>query len=525
MARRNRRGVAALAALGATLVLTLSGCTNPREYVRNGFKVGPNYSRPPAALEQHWIDAADVRVCNGQDLSHWWTVFNDPTLNRLVVCAYRQNLTLREAGFRVLQARAQLGIAVGEIFPQTQTASGGYSRVADSQYSGPGLPATTHRFFDQWNMGFSLAWEVDLWGRLRRAITAADDQLGASVGDYDDVLVTLLGDVATNYVQVRTLQERIRLLERNVILEQWVVGLLEQRLKGGFHATQLDVDQAVSALEQTASQIPPLEISLRQAENQLCILLAMPPTDLRGWLGEDHIPTAPPDVVIDIPASLLCRRGDVRRAERQAAAQAEQIGIAQAQLYPALSLGGSLGWEAHNFPDLFTSQAFNGSFGPSFNWNILNYGRIVNNVRFQDARFQELVAVYQQSVLRAQAEVENGLITFLRSQRQMRHLAKSADAATDAVKTILRQYMAGLAAGDFNRYAVIEQNRVQQQDLLAQSYGQIAQGLIDVYRALGGGWEIRLPPGPTLPPPSAPPHLAPAPQEIPLPAGTPPPAP
>ena len=192
--------------------------------------------------------------------------------------------------------------------------------------------------------------------------------------------------------------------------------------------------------------------------------------------------------MIDIPASLLRRRGDVRRAERQAAAQAEQIGIAEAQLYPAFSIGGSLGWEAHNFPDLFTSRALNGNVGPSFNWNILNYGRIINNVRYQDQRFQELVLAYQQTVLQAQAEAENGLITFLRSQRQMRHLAKSVDAATDAVKTIIRQYMAGLAASDFNRYAVIEQNRVQQQDLLRSPMGKLPRtdsGISVLGRGLG----------------------------------------
>jgi len=491
------------------------GCISPSEYLRNGFKVGPDYCRPAAAVADHWIDNDDVRSREGEDLSRWWSVFNDATLERLVVCAYRQNLSLREAGFRVLQARAQRAIAAGELFPQQQDAVGSYTRQAKSQTSA-GVPPT-QPFFDQWNMGFNLAWELDFWGRFRRAVTAADDRLDASVEDYDDVLVTLLGDVATNYVQVRTLQERIRLLRRNVELQGWVLDLLRRRLQGGFRATKLDVAQATSTLEQTEAQIPELEIGLRRATNRLCILLGMPPADLQELIGEDHIPAAPPEVVIGIPADLLRRRPDVRRAERLAAAQAEMIGISQAELYPAISINGTLGYQSKNFSDLFSGRSLNSSVGPSFQWNLLNYGRIVNDVRLQDARFCELVVTYQLTVLQANEEVENGLVTFLRAQQREKHLAASAEAATDAVKTILLQYSAGKSEADFNRYALIEQNRVQQQDLLAQSRGEIAQGLVEVYRALGGGWEIRLDGGPAMPPPVAPPSLPELPEEIPSP--------
>lgn len=501
----------------AGVVLALSGCTSFHDYVRNGFKVGPNYDTPLAEVAEHWIDSADIRTQEGEDLSRWWTVFKDPTLDHLIASAYRQNLTLREAGFRVLEARAQLGIAVGEVFPQQQNATGGYQHKATTRNTTGFSPP--QQFFDQWNTGFNLAWELDFWGRFRRAVTAADSQLNASVEGYDEVLVTLLGDVAANYVQIRTLQARIRLLKGNVELQRWVVDLLKQRLGGGFRATQLDVDQGISTLEQTEAQIPELEIALQQATNRLCVLMGMPPTDLQNLLGEDHIPSAPPGVVIGIPADLLSRRPDVRRAKYLAAAQAELIGIAQADLYPALSITGTLGWQANNFGDLFEGKSLNSSVGPSFQWNLLNYGRIVNNVRLQDARFRELVLAYQQTVLTADEEVENGLVTFLRAQRREKHLATSANAATDAVKTIFLQYKAGRADADFNRYALIEQNRVQQQDLLAQSRGEIALGLIQVYRAMGGGWEIRLDPESeeTLPPP-APPQLPPTPDEISLPS-------
>ena len=252
----------------------------------------------------------------------------------------------------------------------------------------------------------------------------------------------------------------------------------------------MDYDQALSNLRQTEAQILPLAIDARQAENLLSILMGIPPVDLEPMLGVTPIPTAPPEVAIGIPADLLRRRPDVHQAERLAAAQGEQIGIALADLYPSFSIDGTLGAEAKNFPELFKSTAFNGSVGPSFQWNLLNYGRIINNVCYQDARFQELVVTYQQSVLEADREVEDGLVTFLRSQRQTKLLEESVVAAERAVKIVVFQYEKG--AVDFNRYAVIEQNLVTQQDLLAQARGQIAQGLVATYRAMGGGWEIRL---------------------------------
>ena len=518
--RRLRPKLSALIAVAA-MAIAIAGCTSARDYVRNGFKVGPNYCPPTATVAKQWIDQTDIRRQDNSDLSRWWTVFNDPTLNRLVACAYRQNLTLREAGYRVLEARAQLAIARGNIFPQQQNAAGSYQRIAITQNSGGFTPAVP--YFDQWNGGFNLSWELDFWGRFRRAVAAADDNLNASVAGYDDALVTLLADMAANYVQVRTLQERIRLLERNVELQDWVLNLLKQRLQGGFHATKLDVDQGISNLEQIKAQIEELKIGQRQAENRMCILLGMPPVDLRNMIGEDHIPSSPPEIALGIPAELLRRRPDIRRAESLAAAQGEMIGISTAELYPAFSIGGTLGYQAKNFSDLFSGKSLEANVGPSFQWNILNYGRIVNDIRFQDAKFRELVVTYQQTVLQAAEDVENGLVTFLLAQRRMKHLDASAKAATDAVTTIFQQYQAGRADADFNRYAVIEQNRVQQQDLLAQSRGEIAQGLIQVYRAMGGGWEIRFADGPPLlPSPAEPPSLPPIPEEIPLPQNNPP---
>jgi outer membrane protein TolC len=284
----------------------------------------------------------------------------------------------------------------------------------------------------------------------------------------------------------------------------------ERREKVGFKTTPLDIHQTESTLEQTLSGISQLERDVRMAENRLCVLMGMPPTDLRNLLGEDRIPAAPPELAIGIPAELLRRRPDVRRAERQATAQSQAIGIAQADLYPAFSLGGTLGWQSQDFSDLFSGKSLDGNVGPSFQWKILNYGRIASNIRYHDAKFQELVTVYQQTVLQAAEEAEDGLVTFLQAQDRARHLERAVAAATAAVRDMFLPTALGRPGFDFNRFALIAQNRIVQQDLLAQSRGEIAQGLIQVYRALGGGWEIRLEPAPeVLPPPDIPPSVVP----------------
>jgi NodT family efflux transporter outer membrane factor (OMF) lipoprotein len=473
------------------VVLFTIGCTSPRDYFRNRFKVGPEYSPPSAPTAESWIDAADVRVRQDpEEQARWWTVFHDSVLNSLIVDAYQQNLTLGQAGMRVLQARAQLGIAIGGIFPQQQGASGSYTALGRS-IAGINGPFFGQRYFDQWQFGFNMAWELDFWGRLRRAVESADARLSASVEEYDDVLVTLLGDVATNYVQARVAQEQIELVRENVELQRQILKIAEARFEAG-RVSELDVDQARSTLAQTEAQIPVLEIVLRRAQNRLCVLMGMPPQQLEERIGQRTIPSPPSHVVVGIPAQLLARRPDVRRAERLVAAQSEQIGIAEADLYPAISITGNLGFQALQFSQLFSSRAFTGSEGPSFQWNLLNYNRIANNIRLQDARLRELILAYQQTVLLAAEEVEEGLVTFLRAQERTKHMQESVLNAEKAVNVVIAQYRAGTV--DFNRVALIAQDLVRQQDLLAQAQGQIALGLIQVYRALGGGWQIRLTP-------------------------------
>ena len=492
----------------ALLSISLAGCTSFSEYVHNGFKVGPNYGRPPAPVAQHWIDASDKRLSTDDgELGQWWTVFGDPVLNNLVRCAYRQNLTLREAGFRVLQARAQRGIAVGELFPQTQMSNGGYSRAGLSETVANRV-ATPLRWFDQWEYGFGLGWELDFWGRFRRAVESADAELDASVENYDDALVTLLADVGTNYVDIRTLEKRLELANASVELFAVILTIPEARYKADAK-NRVPYDLAKANLAQAQALVPQLEIARRQAENRLCILLGMPPRELDEELGKAPIPAPPVEVAVGIPANLLRRRPDVRRVERQAAAQSAEIGIAAADFYPQISINGTLGWSSKELRDLFAQNSFRGGVGPSFRWNILNYGRIQNNVRFQDARFQELVTQYQQTVLQASGEVENALVSFLKSQERAKALATSAEAWRDGVDILVAQYRAEQI--DFMEVGYFEQNLIQQQDQAIQALGDVSLSLVEVYRALGGGWQIRLAAGePTAGAPPPPKQAEPA---------------
>ena len=340
---------------------------------------------------------------------------------------------------------------------------------------------------DVWTTGFNASWELDFWGRIRRNIEASNAELGASVEDYHNALVTLLADAATQYVQARTFQQRIAYARKNTEIQRKSLALVQDRKALG-RADALDVAQAQSLLAQTEASIPPLEIGLRQANDQLCVLLGLPPRDLASCLAEGPIPSAPPQAAVGLPAELLARRPDVRRAEREAAAQSARIGVAEADFYPRIGVTGFLGYSADDIRRLFEEGSFTGLIVPNFQWKVLNYGRILNNVRSQDAEFQERVLDYQRTVLTAGREVEDGLDGFLQYQAQARSLGTSVEAAQVSVDKVLIQWQAG--AADFNRVFTTQSQLVTQQDQLAVAQGNIALSLISVYRALGGGWQV-----------------------------------
>jgi NodT family efflux transporter outer membrane factor (OMF) lipoprotein len=464
-----------------TVPLWLSGC----------MMVGPNYMRPPAPTADVWIDPGDPAVKREPvEVSAWWTVFNDPVLNTLVETAYRQNPSLQAAGVRVLEAQARRGIAIGLLFPQQQDAFGAATSNEISKNRAnrdtPGLIAD----FDDWQIGFDATWELDLWGRFRRGIEAADAELLASVATYDDVLVSLVAEVARNYTLLRTLQERLEVAKANVAIQQRSFEIADAKFQGGT-VTELDSTQAASLLHDTQAQIPGVEADIRQTQNTLCILLGLPPQDLQRLLGGPPvIPTVPAEVAVGIPADLLRRRPDIRQTERQLAAQSAQIGIAKADLFPSFALLGTISVAAEDFDDLFKSSSLENFGGPSFRWAILNYGRIQNNIRVQDARFQALIGDYENTVLQAQGEVENALAAYLGALRQVQFLTDSVQSANRAVELAEFQYREG--ATDYTRVLNTQEFLVTAQDRLVATRGLVVLNLVALYKALGGGWELRI---------------------------------
>jgi NodT family efflux transporter outer membrane factor (OMF) lipoprotein len=480
----------------AALLVSLAGCA-----------VGPDFAPPLAPVADSWLEWRNKSLQTGpEEYRDWWRVFHDPILDRLIDIAYSQNLTLLSAGTKVLQARAQLGIAIGEFWPQKQGALGTVSynllSQANAQSSpaagvGQSSPSPGLKIINFWSdgIGVQAAWELDFWGKFRRGVESADSAYLASIASYDDVLVTLLGDVASTYIGIRTLEKQIAIARENVVKQRGILAIARDRYKGGA-ATLLDVYQAENILGATEATVPQLTIQLQQGLNALRVLLGMAPEPLGFLLARStgHIPATPPKVVVGVPADLLRRRPDIRAAELKAAAQSAQVGVAAADLYPAISITGAFGGLASNVGGNNLWQAFHPagrafSVGPSFQWNLLNYGQITNNVRLQDATLQEYLVDYQNTVLKAQQEVENGISTFLLSRSQAEYLHRSVVAANGALHIATLEYQQGTR--DFTTVLTAEQNLYQAENNLAMATGNISTGLVSVFRALGGGWQIR----------------------------------
>jgi NodT family efflux transporter outer membrane factor (OMF) lipoprotein len=565
---RHRPSQLVWACLAVTILVGLAGCTTSiPDYIHNGFKVGPNYNPPPAPLPVGWIDQGDPRVRVGSpNLACWWEVFGDPVLMDLIHRSYASNLTLRAAGLQILAAQIQRRIAASELLPQSQSAAASYSRIeisgtggissGPSAFFGTSLspPATTvpvavpstpiagvvdpgngstststgtgfgtgsivstgtspSRFFDNWATSLNLSWELDFWGLYRRNLEAASAVLDQSAFNYDEMTVLMLANVATEYVEFRTLQRRLQLARRNVALQEPLVAQFEQRFKAGIANSYPGYYQLKSNLENTRALIPQLEITLRQTNNALCSLLGIPMQDLTPILGDGtmtdpanavqrnvRIPR-PVDysVVVAIPAEFLLQRPDVKSAEEQLRIQSAEIGVAESELLPHLGINGSIGLASSQFNRLFNAQSGTGTIGPSLTWNILNYGRLLGNVRLQNTVYQQYVAEYQQAILNANQDAENALIAYLRSMEQAEHLRESAEAAFKQSEYLIRQFERGyLPPGSADTSAFINQIftavnfMVTQQDAAAQAEGNIALNLILLYRAMGGGWQIRL---------------------------------
>jgi len=464
--RRRMHGLA----LAAALSLLLCACTS----------LGPDYTEPYAKVQPGWIEPDSALIDSSAALDpHWWQVaFGDPVLNKLTEDALQQNLTLRAAGLRVLQSQQQLAIAIGNQYPQQQQIN---TRALREQENGARI--------SEYNVGFNLTWEVDFWGRFSRQVESASAQLDASVADYDDAMVSLVAQVAQSYLLLRAFQDRLAIARENIELQEESLRIARAKFDAG-DVSELDVDQAMSLLHNTIASVPALETSLQQTKNALALLLGEPPQSFNQLAGTSGaIPTSTPAVALGMPQDLIRQRPDVRAAERQLAAQSAQIGFAVTELYPHFTIGGSIGSNTMETDDLFSSEGETWNFFGGFEWDVLNYGRLQSNVRLQDAVFQQLLVDYRFTVLQAQVDVENAIVAYLNSREQVKAYRVAATASQQAVDVSTVQYENGLV--DFNTVISNLNALAQQQDVLASTRGAVATNLVQLYRALGGGWQVR----------------------------------
>ncbi len=462
------------------LLLEASGCT-----------VGPNFTRPTAPVPQGWTAAGNPRVAaRAAEDSRWWKTFNDPVLDRLIELAYQQNLPLQVTGLRIVEARAQLGIATGRQYPQLQVATASAAAVGVSENQ---VIPGHDRNYGSFQLGFDAAWEMDFWGKYRRGVQAETAVLMATVADYELALVSLNAEVARTYVTIRTFEVLIDQAEQNARLQEQALEIAQSRFRNGA-TSELDPTQALTLLQSTRASIPRLQIGLQQARNALSTALGRPSGAVESLLlGAKQIPRAPTQVAVGVPAEMLRRRPDIRSAELNAAAQCARIGVAKADLFPSFTLFGTVGLQTTagggTSVNLFSSKSLYYSVGPRIFWPFFNYGRLTNNVRVEDARFQQLLVNYRDTVLRAAQEVEDALAGFINSQEELVFEQGAVTAAQRAVELSLTQYREG--ATDYQRVLDAQRSLLEQQNELTQSNSSVATSLIALYKALGGGWELR----------------------------------
>ncbi len=449
--------------------------------------VGPDYKRPDAKIADEWLaDPAVAGRSSGVAEKYWWRHFGDPVLDRLVEVALNENLPLQEAGVRILEARASLNKSAGDLFPQQQGVSGQVGQSSQpSKISGKTADYTSAQTL------FAASWEIDVWGKYRRQIESDKSIFLGKVAAYDDVMVTLIADVASAYITICTLEERIRVVQGNIDIEKESLRIAAARHKAG-ELSERDMQQASAQLAGTQAGLPQMQEVLRQVKNGLAVLLGQTPESIDKYLvGERRIPETVPAIAAGIPKDLLRRRPDVRAAGYAAAAKSALIGVAKANMYPSFSLSGSFGFSSTQ-SGLSLSDFSWGKVvqtGASFMFPVFNYGRLVNQVRVQDAQFQEAILNYQNTVLMAAKEVEDALATVTYQGQAVVALGEAVKASQRSLKLAMLQYKSGET--DFTTVLNAQQAVLSSEDALTSARGNVDQGVIAAYRALGGGWEIR----------------------------------
>lgn len=462
-----------------------------------GCKVGPTYAPPrPEAPEafthtgpEGFGGSSTIDATRAPD-ADWWKLLGDPVLDDLVGRAAAGNHDVRLAASRIREARAQRGVVVPQSLPQID-ATGAASRSRQSKNTQQGAFVGGGEAMNLFQAGFDATWEIDVFGRVSREVEAADADIASAEENRRDVLVTLVSEVARNYVELRGFQQRLAIARKNIEVQRSTLDLTRNRFDAGL-SSDLDVAQAESSLASVQALVPSLDSAVQASIHRIGVLLGRRPTDLLAELTpEAAIPSAPATIPVGLPSDLLRRRPDIRRAEREIAAATARIGVATADLYPRFSLTGSFGFAAGKVPSLPDASSRFWSIGPAVRWPILDWGRIRSNIAVQDARTEQSLVRYEQTMLRSFEEVENALVNYTREQSRRQSLMAALEADRRAFDVANRQYTSGVV--DFQRVLDSQRGLFAGEDALSESEKQMATNLVAVYKALGGGWETLAP--------------------------------
>lgn len=462
--------------LGCGFLLLAAGCT-----------VGPDYRSPNVSVPSSWSRQQQGETANHPAaITHWWKTFNDPMLDSLITRAVESNLDLRVAKARVREARALYGVTAADLWPSVNT-SASYSRSRRSTGIST-IPPNAKVERNLYQSGFDASWEIDLFGGKRRAVEAAHADIDAAMENQRDVLVTLLAEVARNYIEARGFQHRLAITRTNIQTQREAVEITRAQFKAGL-TSELNATQAEALLATTQSQVPTLESSLKQTIHRIGILLGQNPGVLLAELAKEaSIPTAPPELPTGLPSGLLRQRPDVRRAERELAAATARIGVAKADWFPKFSLTGNFGLQSENL-NAFTATGVSRywSLGPTVRWPIFDAGHIRANIRVQNERQEQALLNYEKAVLTSLEDVENALVSCTMEQVRRRNLSEAVNANRHAVALANELYTRGLA--DFLNVLDAERSLYRSEDDLIQSERSVSLNLVILYKALGGGWE------------------------------------
>jgi len=455
-----------------------------------GCVVGPNYNKPAVSTPPKWSEPLAEGATSGPAVqAQWWKTFKDPELDSLIARAVAANLDLKVAEARVREARAQYGAVKADRGPTLDLAASA-DRTLESRNQPligalplpPGVPFANNVY----QAGFDASWEIDVFGGTHREVEAAGAQLSAMDYSRQSAYISLLGEVARNYIELRSTQRRLAITEENILAQEQALAIVEGRLAHGL-AAELDRDQASSVLSSTRAAVPSLESSIRLSVHRLGLLLALPPGALSAELHNDApIPVAPPEIPVGLPSDLILRRPDIQQAERELAAATAMIGMAKSDWFPKFYLTGADGYQSTGSAEWFTSNSSFWSLGPTVQWRIFDAGRIRANIRFRDARAEQALSRYEQTVLASFEEVENALSSYANEKVRQRSLEAAATADRNALAQSRNLYANGLSP--FLNVLDAERSLYQAEDTLVQSDRAIAQDLVALYKALGGGW-------------------------------------